>query len=435
MAKKLTYEEVREIFESRGNKLISTDYVNADTPLDYICDCDRLDKKRISDFKKGARCKECKKKKIRKKRCLTFEEVKKIFENQGNKLISTEYINSKTPLKYICDCGEEDKKALNNFKNGQRCKKCADIKTGDGLRTKIEEVKRLFEEKNCILTSDYVNAQVPVAFICNCGERGKTRVGDFRKGARCAKCNAEKRVETRIANGNYAEKYQELFEKEGYEMLEPYIEAKNNVSLKCPRGHNISMKPANFKTGNRCGECSPKRKKTFEEVGLIFENEGYAMRSTEYVEAFHKLEVTCSKGHEVEISWDNFRSGKRCARCNESKGEKKVFDYLTKYQVLFDTQHTFDDCKHKRKLPFDFVIFNEKNEIIQLIEYDGEFHFIATEFTNGEEGLKQTQKRDQIKTDYCKKKGIPLLRIHYTEFERIEEILDREVIDIAKVYS
>lgn len=36
---------------------------------------------------------------------------------------------------------------------------------------------------------------------------------------------------------------------------------------------------------------------------------------------------------------------------------------------------------------FDFVIFNDKNQIIQCIEYDGEQHFKPIEFFGGEQAF------------------------------------------------
>lgn len=49
------------------------------------------------------------------------------------------------------------------------------------------------------------------------------------------------------------------------------------------------------------------------------------------------------------------------------------------------------------------------------IEFDGIQHFKPVEFFGGEVGLEGVQRRDNIKTAYCKSKGIKLLRIRYDE--------------------
>lgn len=56
---KLTYEEVRAIFEKNDCKLISETYTNSITPLEYICKCGNASKIRLGDFNQGKRCRQC----------------------------------------------------------------------------------------------------------------------------------------------------------------------------------------------------------------------------------------------------------------------------------------------------------------------------------------------------------------------------------------
>ena len=65
------------------------------------------------------------------------------------------------------------------------------------------------------------------------------------------------------------------------------------------------------------------------------------------------------------------------------------------------------------------------------IEYDGEYHYLEST-RNSKKKLKLQQKRDKIKTDYCKQNNIELLRIPYWEKENIEEILEQKVKKSAK---
>ena len=48
-----------------------------------------------------------------------------------------------------------------------------------------------------------------------------------------------------------------------------------------------------------------------------------------------------------------------------------------------------------------------------LIEFDGEQHFQPIEHWGGERSFLEIQKRDKIKTDFCKSKSITLIRIKY----------------------
>lgn len=91
--------------------------------------------------------------------------------------------------------------------------------------------------------------------------------------------------------------------------------------------------------------------------------------------------------------------------------------------IHFIQQYTFPDCltENHFRCKFDFAIF-EKDRLKCLIEYDGIQHFQDTNF-----GLEKNQFRDNIKDNYCKQNNIKLIRIPYTDFEKIsvEYLLER----------
>ena len=82
----------------------------------------------------------------------------------------------------------------------------------------------------------------------------------------------------------------------------------------------------------------------------------------------------------------------------------------------------------EHKLRIDFIIFNDNNNIEYAIEYDGEQHFSYKNngtFCRNEEDLKDIQKRDMDKNQWCKDNNIPLIRIPYWHLENlcIEDLL------------
>lgn len=122
------------------------------------------------------------------------------------------------------------------------------------------------------------------------------------------------------------------------------------------------------------------------------------------------------------VTPDKFYRGRRCPRCNESKGEKSIEALLHLSNLSFEPQKRFDTCRYKKTLPFDFYI----NDSF-LVEYDGEQHFMPNDYFGGDEGFKLRQLRDNIKTKWAKDNGIPLVRIPYTEFDNIEQIIKDSV--------
>ena len=119
-----------------------------------------------------------------------------------------------------------------------------------------------------------------------------------------------------------------------------------------------------------------------------------------------------------------------CPNCGKtiSSGEKRIQLWLEEHNITFTSQKMFEDCKYIKPLPFDFAVIN--NFQLTLIEYDGEQHFKFVEAWHGNEaGFHNQQLRDNIKNNYCKTKGIKLLRIPYTEFNNIDIILSKEFLN------
>jgi hypothetical protein len=62
-----------------------------------------------------------------------------------------------------------------------------------------------------------------------------------------------------------------------------------------------------------------------------------------------------------------------------------------------------------------------------MIEFDGIGHYKAIYGSTNEEKLENlinTQRNDQIKNDWAKANNIPLLRIPYWDFDKIEELIE-----------
>ena len=80
----------------------------------------------------------------------------------------------------------------------------------------------------------------------------------------------------------------------------------------------------------------------------------------------------------------------------------------------------FNECRNpitKKMLPFDFYL--QKSNMC--IEFDGRQHFRTGLFSND---LKSMQYRDSLKTEFCKKNNISLLRIHYKDIDKIKDIMN-----------
>ena len=100
--------------------------------------------------------------------------------------------------------------------------------------------------------------------------------------------------------------------------------------------------------------------------------------------------------------------------CQHSIGEFNIIVLLNKNNIRYQKEYVFP----KTSFRFDFAIFDENNNLIRLIEFDGEQHYkenIKNSGWNTYEKYKYTLKNDMAKNQLAKENNIPLVRIPYWE--------------------
>lgn len=126
---KFTYKQIKNKFEERGFKLISTEYINAHQKLEYECPIGHKCYNTYNAFNIGGGCLECSGKKKR-----TYEEIENIFSKEGYTLLTKkeEYRNVKTKVEYKCDKGHTNYMKPEHFiyenrhiSGRRRCPTCA----------------------------------------------------------------------------------------------------------------------------------------------------------------------------------------------------------------------------------------------------------------------------------------------------------------------
>ena len=155
----------------------------------------------------------------------------------------------------------------------------------------------------------------------------------------------------------------------------------------------------------------------------------YDYAQFEYVNATTKGIVICPKPRHGawKVTPSNHcwqHSG--CPICSESDGERAVRLVLESLKTPFKTQYRIPECKNKRALPFDFAVWI--NDKLYLIEFQGKQHYeaggqVSRGHTTTEEEVKLIQKHDLIKKNFCKRNGIPLLVIPYTQINSVEKLV------------
>lgn len=302
----------------------------------------------------------------------------------------------------------------------------------------LEEVKSFVESLGLELLSEEYNNQLEKLLLkCSCGNTFYSTYKWLKRGdkIKCEKCSINKRAKLRSNSYDHVKNFIEVESNSGCKLLtESYINTRQKLDVKCKCGKVFKVSFLHFKTMNKrqCNECGiemtiEKTSRTHNEFVELVNDLGehdYSVLS-EYKNATTKVLLkhdVCGCCWEVK-PYSFINLGSRCPKCNESKGEKNIEQYLKENNIKYKPQYKIDDCRNIKSLPFDFAIFDSDENVKSLIEYDGELHYKSIEHFGGDEQLEKQKCNDKIKDIYCENKNIPLLRIPYWEFSNIENIL------------
>lgn len=118
----------------------------------------------------------------------------------------------------------------------------------------------------------------------------------------------------------------------------------------------------------------------------------------------HEKPILC-----YATSTDITTKNKLSCGCIKSKGEITIINLLTKNNIFYEKEKTFQNCKSEKGYYYRFDFFVENTYII---EFDGKQHFFENN-AGWDESLENIQKRDQEKTNWAKNNNIPIIRIPY----------------------
>lgn len=116
----------------------------------------------------------------------------------------------------------------------------------------------------------------------------------------------------------------------------------------------------------------------------------------------------CDCGGHIVVQSNSLRRGHtQSCGCVRSFMEIHISKILTEWQVIFRQQVTFSDLKSIKQgsLKFDFAIYNQSQNIVGLIEYNGQQHYDSTSSWFDEAAVV----RDNQKKEYAMQNNIPLL--------------------------
>ena len=325
-------------------------------------------------------------------------------------------------------CESESTKRHMQF---DQCRKCAIDKRTSNNEAFIKESNIVHQGKYDYNLVEYVNAYTKVKIICKkCNSIFFQAPSHHIRGNGCRICqfnNQKYNTEEFILKAEI--KHLGKFD---YSLVE-YVRCDTKVKIKCKTCNDIfEQTPVHHLAGYGCKNCYIENHYSnttdFIQKSNIIHQGKYDYRLVEYVKCSMQVKIICKKCNNIflQIPSGHLR-GYGCPKCNESKGENRVAKYLTDNNISFISQKTFKTLRDKRPLKPDFYL----DDLNLLIEYDGEFHYkplIGSTPEIKQKNLEDCQHRDKIKNEWAKANNIPLLRIPYWDFDRIEELIDEFIL-------
>jgi hypothetical protein len=216
-----------------------------------------------------------------------------------------------------------------------------------------------------------------------------------------------------------------------YSLVRDTPNLSSKVKIICPihgvfekfRGHHLK--------GQGCKKCSCEKKSkahlsnTTEFVQKAKEIWGdfYDYSKVEYKTARERVTVICPHHGEFYVSPNHHLGGGGCQRCSSfSHGERLILSALEERGVEYEKEKTFPGLTGKagRSYRFDFYLPLQN----AIIEYHGKQHFKTVKYFESDEScLKERQRIDKLKKDFCEERGIRYLMISYKEKRMISSIV------------
>ncbi len=239
MPKKLTYNFVKESFEKEGCTLLSKEYKNAKTKLNYICPKGHKHSITWNGWNRGNRCSYC-----ANKNKLSIDVITANFINEGYTLLSKDYVDNKNDL--YCRCANEHNyyTTWNKWQRGNRCPYCY-----GNVKHDYAYIKNKFKEEGYTLISKrYKNAKTKLNYICSKGHCHFITWSDWKGGHRCPYCSKVAKLDI--------EYVRHAFSETGYTLLSSeYINNSTKLKYKCSSGHINYTSFAAWTMGKRCPTC------------------------------------------------------------------------------------------------------------------------------------------------------------------------------------
>lgn len=250
---------------------------------------------------------------------------------------------------------------------------------------------------------------------CKCGNIEEFSTKELRSDGiiQCHKCGSNRKPQTQLTEDIIGKKFNHLT------VIEKTEKRSNGKILykcicDCEKQTEVYVSRTDLQRGHTisCG-CAKRKYK----IGDVINNrEIIGINGTKNNQFYYRAKcLFCNR--EYEITGYSLKKTFSCG-CQKSLGEFNIIQVLNQNNIKYKKEYCFPGSSFR----FDFAVLDENNEVIRLIEFDGEQHYeqnIKNSGWNTYEKYQYTLENDMKKNQMARDNNIPLVRIPYWKRDEI----------------
>lgn len=265
-------------------------------------------------------------------------------------------------------------------------------------------------------TSKRKNKSVVWKCKCECGNITEFSTKELRSDGviQCSQCGHNREPKTNLIKDIIGNKYNHLtvLEKTNLRQAGKIL---YKCECDCSQKNIVFVNKTDLENGHT-KSCGCIRRKY--NINSIINNRkiiGFSDKKDKQNNLYYKCEcLLCNSKYDSTAQ--SLKNSISCG-CQKSIGEFNITQILNQNKISYQKEYIFKNTSYR----FDFAIL-KNNEIIRLIEFDGEQHYennVKNSGWNTYEKYEHTFKNDLAKNKIAKDNNIPLVRIPYWERDNI----------------
>ncbi|QAU23561.1 hypothetical protein EO087_05810 [Dyella sp. M7H15-1] len=247
----------------------------------------------------------------------TLEDMQRTATERGGRCLSTRYVNSSSPLEWECAQGHRWQAIPERINRGDWCAQCH----FDRKRDTLEAMQQLAAERGgrCLSTA-YISSQTPLQWACAQGHRWQAVPASVKRGTWCRACAAARLRDT------LATMQQLAAEHGGRCLSKRYKNERIPLLWQCAQGHRWKATPMGLKQlGSWCRQCFfESRRDTLENMQQLAAQQGGRCLSSHYVNSQTPLLWQCAQGHQWRSQPAKVKQGYWCGLCVDNAAMQQL---------------------------------------------------------------------------------------------------------------